>query len=123
MRAKGYDELTRRPGRPCSRCWRSNRDRRQRPLRRALPQAFLRAAARKRGAPTQPGPASHMNAAFLALALLGTPVVAAPLTVHVGENWLFAIDQGEPVHARKVEASASPAKGEVKVSVRALLGT
>ena len=64
-----------------------------------------------------------MKVAFLALALLGTPVVAEPLTVHVGENWLFAIDQGEPVRARKVEATAAPAKGEVKVSVRALLGT
>jgi hypothetical protein len=65
-----------------------------------------------------------MKTALLALTLLApAPIIAAPLTVPVGENWLFAVDHGQPVRARKVEATASPAKGEVKVAVRALFGT
>ena len=61
--------------------------------------------------------------AGLALLASATSVIAAPLTVHTGETWLFTIAQGEPAHARKVQPTAAPAKGEVKVSVRALFGT
>jgi hypothetical protein len=64
-----------------------------------------------------------MKAVVLALALLATPVAAAPLTVAVGENWLFALDHGQPVHPRKVAPSAKPDKGEIKVTVRSLFGT
>jgi hypothetical protein len=66
-----------------------------------------------------------MTRAFLALALVAgsVPVLAAPLTVRTGETWVFAIDHGEPVKARKVDAATKPTIGEVKVSVRALFGT
>jgi hypothetical protein len=65
-----------------------------------------------------------MNRLLFALALAAAPpAVAGPLTVHTGETWLFTIDQGEPAHARKVDATAKPAPGEVKVSVRSLFGT
>ena len=63
--------------------------------------------------------------ALLALALVTTavPVSALPLTVKTGETWLFSLDRGNPVRAHKVVADAKPAKGEVKVAVRALFGT
>jgi hypothetical protein len=64
-----------------------------------------------------------MRIALLPLSLIATATVAAPLTVRVGDNILFAIDHGQPVRARFVEASAKPARGEVKVSVRSLFGT
>lgn len=66
-----------------------------------------------------------MIRAFLALALVAgsVPVLAAPLTVRTGETWVFAIDHGEPVKARKVDAATKATTGEVKVSVRALFGT
>jgi hypothetical protein len=59
----------------------------------------------------------------LALALASAPALAGPLTVHTGETWLFALDHGEPVHARKADAKASPTSGEVKITVHALFGT
>jgi hypothetical protein len=58
-----------------------------------------------------------------ALIVVATPAIAAPLTVRTGETWLFTIDHGEPAHARKADANAAPARGEIKVNVRALLGT
>ena len=63
--------------------------------------------------------------ALFALALVTSAVqaAAAPLTVKTGETWLFALDNGDPVRAHKIDASAKPAKGEVKVAVRALFGT
>jgi hypothetical protein len=66
-----------------------------------------------------------MTRSLLVLALLAaaTPALAEPLTVHTGETWLFTIDQGQPARAHKVEATAAPARGEVKVAVRALFGT
>ena len=62
---------------------------------------------------------------LLASALLAaaTPALAEPLTIRTGETWLFTLDHGDPARARKAEASASPARGEIKVNVRALLGT
>ena len=62
---------------------------------------------------------------LIAIALLAAaaPALADPLTVSVGETWLFTLDHGEPVHARQVQASAKPARGEVKVTLRALFGT
>jgi len=64
-----------------------------------------------------------MRTAFFALALVGAPAMAVPLSVPVGENWVFALDHGQPVRARKVVSAARPARGEVKVTVRALFGT
>ena len=61
---------------------------------------------------------------MLAFALIAaSPAIAEPLTVHIGETWLFTLDHGEPAKARKAEATAKPAKGEIKVGVRSLLGT
>jgi len=62
---------------------------------------------------------------LVALTLITAPLqaIAAPLTVKTGETWLFSLDHGNPVRAHKVDASAKPAKGEVKIAVRALFGT
>jgi hypothetical protein len=57
------------------------------------------------------------------LLLVAVPAQAAGLTVHVGETWLFAIRNGEPVQARKVPPSATVPRGQIKVAVRAMLGT
>jgi hypothetical protein len=66
-----------------------------------------------------------MIRSLVALTLITAPLpaIAAPLTVKTGETWLFALDHGNPVRAHKVDAAANPAKGEVKIAVRALFGT
>lgn len=66
-----------------------------------------------------------MKYAILGLCLLATSaeLIAEPLVVRVGETWLFTIDHGEPARVRRAAASASAAKGEVKVSLRSLFGT
>jgi hypothetical protein len=50
-------------------------------------------------------------------------LLALALTVPTGETWIFAIKHGEPVQARKVEATAAAKPGEVKVSVKPVFGT
>ena len=62
---------------------------------------------------------------LLALTLLLAPLAAQarPLTVKVGESWAFQIKGGDPVKARKVAATARPAKGEIMVTVKSFLGT
>ena len=61
---------------------------------------------------------------FLPLAILAAaPVEAAPLTVRTGESYVFTVKNGEPASARKVASSARPAKGQIMVSVRAMMGT
>jgi hypothetical protein len=57
------------------------------------------------------------------LLLAASPTQAAGLTAKVGETWLFTVKNGEPSNARKVEPSAKIPKGQVKVSVRSMLGT
>ena len=66
-----------------------------------------------------------MRFAFLALLALlaATPVAAKPLTVRMGETWVFTIANGQPAKARIADAKAVPARGEMKVSVNALMGT
>jgi hypothetical protein len=59
-------------------------------------------------------------APFLAVA---APTTAAPLTMHVGETWLFSIRNGQPAAARKVVPTSNPVKGQVRASVSALGGT
>ena len=63
--------------------------------------------------------------AVLAVILLAasSAAPAAPLTVRPGESWTFAVKKGEPVSAHKVAASAKPAKGQILINVRSLLGT
>ena len=62
---------------------------------------------------------------LLAALLFLIPVTAQakPLTVKVGESWAFQIKGGDPVKARKVAATAKPAKGEIMVTVKSFLGT
>ena len=57
------------------------------------------------------------------LLYVAAPAQAAGLTVHVGETWLFMIKNGEPAQAQKVPPSATVPKGQIKVAVRAMLGT
>jgi len=66
-----------------------------------------------------------MRLASLALlTLLATaPLSAKPLTVRTGETWVFALERGQPVRARKVEARTAPAPGQFKVTVQPLMGT
>jgi len=62
-------------------------------------------------------------ALLLAMAGFATSALVQPLTMRPGETWLFTIDHGQPAKARKVVETASPARGEVKASVRTLFGT
>ena len=57
------------------------------------------------------------------LLIAAAPGQAAGLTVRTGETWLFTIRNGEPAQARKVTPSAKIGKGQIKVSVRPILGT
>jgi hypothetical protein len=57
------------------------------------------------------------------LLIAAAPSQAAGLTVRTGETWLFTIRNGEPAQARQVTPSAKIGKGQIKVSVRPILGT
>jgi hypothetical protein len=58
------------------------------------------------------------------LALLAAaPLAAKPLTVGMGETWVFTVAHGKPANARKVAPATRPASGEIKVAVQALMGT
>ena len=50
-------------------------------------------------------------------------LLALALTVPTGETWIFAIKNGEPARARKVEPNALAKPGEVKVNVKPVFGT
>jgi hypothetical protein len=63
----------------------------------------------------------RLVAALLLLAAM--PAQAAGLTVRTGETWIFSIKNGEPSQARKVVPSAKIPKDQIKVAVRAMLGT
>ena len=66
-----------------------------------------------------------MSVRLLALLLLAaaTPVSANGLTIRTGETWIFSIARGQPTQARHVAAGTNPARNEIKVSVRPLMGT
>lgn len=57
------------------------------------------------------------------LAASAATVHAAPLTIPVGETWVFTVRNGEPANAHKVAFSAKPTKGQLMISVRWLFGT
>ena len=59
--------------------------------------------------------------ALFALAL-ATPVSAKPLTVRMGETWVFAVRGGSPVEAHKVAPATAAAPGQFKVSLQPLFG-
>ena len=65
---------------------------------------------------------------FILLAALGvaSPATAGGakgLTVPMGETWIFRINRGQPAHARKVAPSATPRPGEIRLTLRAMMGT
>lgn len=62
---------------------------------------------------------------LFALLLMMAPAaaLAKPLVVKMDEAVAFRIARGEAVAVRKVPRDSRPAKGEVLVSVRAMLGT
>ena len=66
-----------------------------------------------------------MRSAFLVfLALLAAPPLSAkPLTVHMGETWVFAVANGQPSKPRKVDGKVEPARGEMKVTLQPMMGT
>lgn len=49
--------------------------------------------------------------------------LAASLSAQPGESWLFRIANGEPVAARRVTATTPPAPGEVRLTVKRMMGT
>ena len=61
---------------------------------------------------------------FVCAALLAaaTPAAAAPLTVRMGETWIFTVANGQPSKARKEDAGTAPRPGEMKVSLQPLMG-
>lgn len=64
-----------------------------------------------------------MKAMAALLLFAASPALAQPLTVKTGETWSFTVKNGQPVDAHRVVASAKPAKGQIVISVRALMGT
>ena len=60
---------------------------------------------------------------FLCALSLSTSAAAEPLTIRMGESWIFSIRDGQPAGARKVAGTAKPAKGQVMASARTFLGT
>ena len=59
----------------------------------------------------------------LILAAIAAPLPAKPLTVRMGETWLFAVRGGAPLDARKVAATTAPSPGQFKVSLQPMLGS
>ena len=62
-------------------------------------------------------------AALALLALAASPLAAKPLTVRMGETWLFTVANGQPANLRKVAPATKPLSGEIKVAVQSLMGT
>ena len=59
----------------------------------------------------------------LLLAAAPLPAKAPGLTIPTGESWVFSIQGGQPVRARKVDPSVRLGRGQVLVTVRSMLGT
>ena len=68
-----------------------------------------------------------MRPLLLLIALtLATPVTArgaSGLTVAIGESWMFRIERGQPDHARKVMPTTRPRPGEIRLTLRSMMGT
>ena len=66
-----------------------------------------------------------MRSAFLLLLtlLVTSPSTAKPLTVRMGETWVFKISNGQPAKTRRVEPKVVPGRGEIKVTLQPLMGT
>ena len=59
---------------------------------------------------------------LLALAA-AAPALAKPLTVRMGESWIFEVERGQPAKARKVTAQSRLKNGEIVVTVKSMMGT
>ena len=59
----------------------------------------------------------------MALPVLLVAAIAASLSAQPGESWLFRVARGEPVAARRVAATAAPAPGEIRLTVKRMMGT
>ena len=59
----------------------------------------------------------------MATPLLLAAALAASLSAQPGESWLFRIANGQPIAARLVAPNATPARGEIRLSVKRMLGT
>ena len=55
--------------------------------------------------------------------LLASPSMAKPLTVRMGETWVFGVKNGQPSNPPKVDPKLAPARGEMKVTLQPLMGT
>jgi hypothetical protein len=55
--------------------------------------------------------------------LAAVPAAPAPLAVRMGESWVFSVRDGEPVNARKVGNTATPAHNQIRVSLQPMMGT
>ena len=64
-----------------------------------------------------------MRLLIVCAALVAAPLSAKPLTVRMGETWVFAVRGGAPVKARKVAVTTAPATGQFKVSLQPMLGS
>jgi len=66
-----------------------------------------------------------MSVRLLALLVLAaaSPVSAEGLTIRTGETWVFSIVRGQPANARRVAAEPKPARNQIRISVRSMLGT
>ena len=62
-------------------------------------------------------------AAALILAAFPAVASASGITVKMGESWLFALERGRPVKARKAPPTAIPAPGQVLVVLRPMFGS
>ncbi len=54
---------------------------------------------------------------------MAAPVSAKPLTVRMGETWVFTVAHGQPANPRKALPATKAAPGEIKVTVQTLMGT
>jgi hypothetical protein len=59
----------------------------------------------------------------LIFAAYAAPLSAKPLTIRMGETWVFAVRGGAPVAARKVVVATAPAPGQFKISLQPMLGS
>ena len=59
----------------------------------------------------------------MTLSVLLTAALAASLTAQPGETWLFRVAQGRPVQAQRVDVTAAPAPGQIKLTAKRMMGT
>ena len=54
-----------------------------------------------------------------------SPSIAAAksLTVPMGETWMFRVNRGQPADARKVKPTTAPRVGEIRLTLRSMMGT